>query len=197
MSRMSSICIICGVVKQQAHRLRSGRPRDARGVRAVQICYGGSHGTATSYMGCAPCTAQKSVAPRRIRGTSTSSVRALRYVQCVQGKSRRAKRNTCGICCSLSGRPCSSTCRVRVDTVGVTRGHGFETRGNACNSCISCLQSSDGNRGGILSCESVQHATVFTARHWLRERVPFDCAQSRQGVRIQGSAKRQEMGTSV
>jgi hypothetical protein len=65
MSHMSSICIICGVVKQQAYRRRSGRPRDARGVRAVQICDGGSDGAARSYAGCAPCTAQKTVAPRR------------------------------------------------------------------------------------------------------------------------------------
>jgi hypothetical protein len=62
---MTAICMISGVVKQQAHRRRSERPCDARGVRAVQICDGGSDGAARSYAGCAPCTAQKTVAPRR------------------------------------------------------------------------------------------------------------------------------------
>jgi hypothetical protein len=67
----SAICMVCGgvdegAVIEQAHRRLSGRPRDARGVRAVQMCDGGSDGAARSYTGCAPCTAQKTVAPRRM-----------------------------------------------------------------------------------------------------------------------------------
>jgi hypothetical protein len=55
---MSAICMVCGGV--------DARARDARGVHAVQICPGGSDGTARSYTDCAPCTAQKTVALRRL-----------------------------------------------------------------------------------------------------------------------------------
>jgi len=42
--------------------------RDARGVHGAASGNGGSLGTARSYTVDAPCTAQKTVAPRRIRG---------------------------------------------------------------------------------------------------------------------------------
>jgi len=42
--------------------------RDARGVHGAASGNGGSHGAARSYTIYAPCTAQKTVAPRRIRG---------------------------------------------------------------------------------------------------------------------------------
>jgi len=48
--------------------------RDARGVHGAANAHRGSHGTARSYTFRAPCTAQKTVAPRRIGARRNSEL---------------------------------------------------------------------------------------------------------------------------
>jgi hypothetical protein len=60
--------LVIGHCSCHAVRVVNEQARDARGARGAGSGNGGCHGTARSYTVRAPCTAQKSVALRRIGG---------------------------------------------------------------------------------------------------------------------------------